>query len=268
MKSNLISKVAVFVGTSLLASSLWAGNLQVSGSSTILPIMEAAKGAYKKHSGDSLKLKGGGSSGGVKLLLKGKVDVAMASRGLKSRESSKGAIAHTIGRDGIGVAVHNSVDVSDLKVEDLKAIFSGKKTNWKDFGGQDLSIQLSGPNRKHGTHGAFLSAVGLKKKLSKSCKQKVEHTDTFAAVASTPGAIGWVPLGDLANNSKYKVKALKINGIDPLVSNVKSGSYPIVRPLNLVTKGAATGAAKKLIDWVLSPAGQAFVTQKGFVAAK
>lgn len=269
-KSQLLSKsILAAAALTLIPAQLSAKEkLQVVGSSTIMPIAKEASKAFAKKTKKIVIVKGGGSSFGVKHALADK-GLGMASRSLKGKETAKGAVGSVIGQDGIALAVNVDNKVKNLTKEQITKIFAGEITNWKEVGGHDGAIELLGPNKDHGTHGAFVSIMKLKGKLAKSFKGFKAHRQTMFNVQKKKNAIGWMPLGNfqqfVVHKKQFKANAIVVDGVEPVVANVTNGTYPIVRPLNLVTKGQPTGLAKEFIDFILSPEGQELIAKHDFV---
>ena len=154
----------------------------------------------------------------------------------------------------------------------MAAILScSRKEDKEDFGKR--SISLISREEGSGTRGAFVELFGIEQK--NSAGQKVDMTSEAAdvtnstevmltSVAGNKGAAGYVSLGSLGDS----VKALKIDGTYPSVANIKTGSYKVSRPFNIVTKEAGVSdVAEDFIRFILSSDGQAVVESAGYIAA-
>jgi phosphate transport system substrate-binding protein len=242
--------------------------LKVTGSTTVLPIAQAAADAYMKdHATADIQVTGGGSSVGVQSLGEGTADIGMSSRDLKSEEKTKypSLVATTIANDGIAVIVHPSNSVSGLTMAQLKDIYKGNITSWKDVGGPDMTIVVIGRDSASGTREFFSEKVMNKEDFVATQLEKNSNGAVKQTVAQTPGAIGYVGLGYL--DSAVKAVPIIVNGtpVEPTIQNVVAKTYPIARPLIMITRGAPAGLAKEYIDYILSPAGQTIVSNEGFV---
>jgi len=250
-------------------------DITYSGSSTIgTGVLKdgGAVAAFEKKSGKKFKsVDIPGSGKGVQALIEGKVDLAGASRPLKAEEKKAGLSATTIGYDAIAVFVHKSNPVKNLTKEQLKGIFTGKITNWKEVGGKNAPIV---PNTeiiagKRATIEMFQDHVmdgaqyGKFKEVDLPRDQIVELTKQENGICSVSLGL----LASLSKEEKAKVKAISVAGSEPTDSNVQSGAYLISRPLLLVTKGLAKGEVKDFISFILSAEGQAIV-EKNFVAVR
>lgn len=241
--------LAVFSMVSFSTLS-FAGEIIYEGSSTVGKFIREAAKVYKDS---TFKINTRTESGGgEKCAADGSCDVGGVARDVKKEILDKGVVATTVGRDAISVIVNKSNPVSSLTSAQLKDIFSGKITNWKDVGGSDQPIKVLITAKNSATNKVFakiiLQGAAYKGKVTKP-DSKIVRT-----VGGNKSAIGQISLAFI--KGKTDVKAIKPDGQEASVNNP---CYPITRPLNLVTKGAPSGEAKKFIDWALSPAGQKVV---------
>ena len=238
-----------------------SGKVSMSGSTSMEEIAKAlAEGFNAKYPDVAIDVQLGGSSTGIKNAQEGVSDIGNVSRALKDTET--GLDAETIALDGIAVIVNTANSVEDLSIEQILKIYTGEIKNWKDLGGDDAEIQVVGREAGSGTRDGFESVVGIED----NAKHDQELTSTGAvqtAVASTPGAIGYVSLANVDDT----VKALKVGGVSPAIETVQDGSYTLQRPFVMVTK---TGAdlrpeVKAFLDFALGDEGQSIVSQIGLV---
>lgn len=272
MRKKLLSILTAAVIT---LPSVALADISYSGSSTIgTGVLKegGAVAAFEKKTGrkfSSVDIPGSGK--GIMALMDGKVDFAGASRTLKPEEKKAGLSATTIGYDAVAVFVHASNPVKNLTKEELKGIFTGKITNWKEVGGKNAPIV---PNTeiiagKRATIEIFQEKVMSGAQYGKF-KEIDLPRDQIVELAKQENGICSVSLGLLASLSKTekdKVKAISVAGSDPSDKNVQSGAYIISRPLLLVTKGLPKGEVKEFISFILSPEGQAIV-EKNFVPVR
>jgi len=249
-----------------------AGTVTVKGSDTMVILSQRWAEEYmKKNAGKKVQVTGGGSGTGIAALQNGTTDIANASRAIKESETAKirerfnVLPAETpVAKDGVALYVNEANPVSQLTIEQVKAIYLGDVTNWKDVGGPSAPIVLYSRENSSGTYVFF--------------KEEVLGNDDFAAQAQTlPGtaavvnAVAKEKHGIGYGGAAYAkgVKEVKIVGKDgqgylPNAENVKSGRYALSRPLYMYTRGQPAGEAKQFIDFCLSPDGQAIVTQVGY----
>ena len=210
-----------------------------------------------------------GSSAGITALINGEVHIAMSSRHLKSSElaSKPTLIENHIADDALAVVVHPTNIITQLSIPQVKSIYNGTFTNWNQVGGPNLAIVLYGRDTTSGTYEAFYELVMGKTAFSASVNELNSNGAVHDAVMGAPGGVGYVGLGYLDSG----IKAINIQNatsglyITPNAANVIAKTYPISRPLFLITDGQPTGLAKDFIDFVLSGCGQKIVQEQGFV---
>ena len=242
--------------------------ISVSGSTTVQPLAEKLAEAFMtENTGIRIDVQGGGSSVGVKAAGQGTSDIGMASREIKESELAEFPNLNVIviARDGIAIVANPVVAVDDLTIEQVRDIFSGKITNWKDLGGEDQNIIVVSREEGSGTRGAFEELVmGKDALITASAILQPSNGSIRTTVSTTPYSIGYMSFGYLDDT----IKAISIGGIAPTEPNAADGSYPIVRPLNMLTNGEPTGAVKAFLDFILSDAGQKLVVEDGYIPVK
>ncbi|MBW3615401.1 MAG: phosphate ABC transporter substrate-binding protein [Actinobacteria bacterium] len=250
--------------------------LRVSGSTTVNPVAVDASEVLRTGGMKITVDSQGGSAGGIAQLGRGQVDIAMTSKPVTAAERemfpSVDFVATEIGQDAVGIVVRREVadaGVTNLTKDEARAIFEARVTNWKRLDGPDLKVFVYDKEPGRGTR------EQLDKYLygSDGKAPPPPQSDNFAIVGgneetrakllSTPGSVG--PLSTSFIAGYPKLAAVALDGIEPTVDNVRDGSYPMSRPLFLVTNGAATGAAKRFIDYVLSDEGQGLVRKHGYL---
>jgi len=243
-------------------------SISVAGSTTVQPLAELFAEAFMaQHPEVDITVQGGGSGVGVKSIGEGTVDIGMASREIKQEEldTYTDMKVFVIARDGIAAVVHPEVAVDDLTVEQIRGIFAGEIANWSELGGPDKAILVVSREEGSGTRAAFEEMVmGEEAKIVGTAILQPSNGAVRTTVATTPDSIGFLSFGYLDES----VKALKVNGVEPNEANAANGSYPVVRPLNMMTKGEPTGAVKAWLDYILSEEGQAIVADEGYLAVK
>jgi len=238
------------------------GELQLAGSSTVQPLAQSLAEAFMgMHPDVEIDVQGGGSSVGVKSAAEGTTPIGNASRALKDSEKEEypDLIAHTIARDGIAIAVHPDVPVDGLSLDEVQQIFAGEITNWSEVGGPDENMIVVSREEGSGTRGAFEDMVmGDDALIVDTALLQPSNGAVKTTVSSTPYSIGFVSFGYLDDS----VKALAIDGVEATVANAMNESYPVVRPLNMVTKGEPEGLAKEFLDFIMSDEGQEIVAEE------
>ncbi|MBO5367140.1 phosphate ABC transporter substrate-binding protein [Methanocorpusculum sp.] len=239
--------------------------ISIAGSTTVLPVAQAAAEEYmNQHSNADIQVSGGGSGVGATSVIGGTADIGMLSRDLKASEKEGNTLKEfVVGKDGIALVGHPSNTVSDLSLEQVKAIYQGTITNWKDLGGADSEIVLIGRDSSSGTREFFTEFVLNKEDAAKEMQELNSNGAVAQAVSITPGAIGYVSL-EYVDDS---LKAFSIGGVAPTVDNVISGIYEINRPLLMVTNGEPEGLAADYLAFILSEEGQQILKDSGFIPA-
>jgi phosphate transport system substrate-binding protein len=242
----------------------------IDGSTTVGPIAKAFAEYYMGMNKDvNITVSESGSGNGAKSLINSVCDIGDMSRFMKDDEFKaaveKGVFPtfHVVALDGLPILVHPGNPVSSLTIEQVRDIYMGKITNWKEVGGPDKKIVMISRDTNSGTYETFEEKVMNKEKIAESAEYVGSNGAVRARVQSTPAAIGYAGLGFVDNT----VKALTINGVYPSKKTVISGKYPIARPLYMVTNGypAMGSHVYQFITIYLSPKGQEIVERIGFV---
>jgi phosphate transport system substrate-binding protein len=221
----------------------------VTGSTTILPIAEvAAEDYHTAHPDEDVLVSGVGSSAGIENVSSGTSDIGTSSRELKDAELDLGLVDTPVAYDAIAVIVNPSNPVTSLTKAQVKAIFQGGITNWREVGGPDLDIGLVNRDEASGTREAFGKIVLDGERFDPTAVILPGTGQVRSVVAQAPSAIGYISLGFVTDD----VKAVAVDGVAAAEETVVSGTYPIQRVLHMFTKGAPTGLAKRYIDFVLS----------------
>jgi phosphate transport system substrate-binding protein len=246
-----------------------AGNIRIDGSTTVLPIAQKVSEAYmKEHPDVTISVSGGGSGNGIKGIIDGTVDIGDSSRFIKQEEVKlaveKGGypVPFAIGYDCIVPVVHPANPVSNLTLEQLKAIYKGDVTNWKELGGQNLKIVVISRDTSSGTYEVWEEKVMKKERVSPAAMLQASNGAIVQAISSNKFAIGYIGLGYVNKG----VKPLTVNGIHGNEATTLNGTYPISRPLFMFTRGWPAGDTLSFINYVLlGQKGQKLVKEAGFV---
>ncbi len=237
--------------------------ITVAGSTSVEPFAELLAEEYMSaHRNSHIYVQGGGSSAGIEAAKTHSANIGMSSRSLLPDE--KNLYSVTIAQDAIAIIVNPQNTVQDLSLEQVRAVFSGNVTNWKQVGGRDHPIVLVNREEGSGTRESFQKFVMGKQDVSLDSLVQDSNGAIRQVVSNDPNAIGYISLG-LVNP---KVRALTISGIQPTVENIEAGKYTLVRPFLFVLDGPPSAEVKAFIDFVLSSTGQDLLSKEGLVTVQ
>ena len=259
---------ATFVGCGSNEDNNKASNgdsvtISISGSTSVGPLMEKIQEKYEEENSNvTLEIQQNGSGAGIKDVISGISEIGMSSRELKDEEKTS-VQGTTVAYDGIALLVNPNNPVKNISLDDVRKIYTGEITNWKELGGKDSPIVVVSREEGSGTRDAFQEIVGYK---SEELKKDATISDGSGAVKTTvagnENAIGFASFEYIDNT----VSALSVNDVEPTAENVKAGQYKISRPFILVTKeDTLTEEGQKLIDFVLSNEGQQIVEENKLI---
>jgi phosphate transport system substrate-binding protein len=244
----------------------------VDGSTTVGPIAKAFAEYYMdKHPDVNITVSESGSGNGAKSLINSACQIATLSRKMKSEEidaaKAKGVqpVEHVVAMDGLAVIVHPSNPVDDLTIEQIREIYMGEISNWKQLGGPDQKIVIISRDTNSGTYETWQQLVMKSERIS----DRAEYVGSSGAirqrVMSTEGAIGYVGLAFLEG-----VKAVKVKGVEPAPETVLDKSYPISRPLFMYTNGEPAEGTnlKAFLDLYKTDDGRAIIDEQGYVSIR
>ena len=231
-----------------------AQRLVLTGASTIAPLVaEIGKRFEETHPDLRVDVQTGGSSRGVRDAREGLADIGMVSRALKESESD--LTSYLIGLDGITMIVHKDNPVTELTTEQIIAIYTGKIRDWGEVGGKPGRIVIENKAEGRSTLELFLDHFKLTSPQITADVVVGDNEQAIKVIVGNPLAIGYVSIGAAVYSADtgLPIKPLPLNGIKPTVEAVKEKKFPIVRELNLVVKGEATGLPKEFITFAQSP---------------
>ena len=267
MKTRLFFLVLAMMLVAGFTGTVLAKTLEIKGSTTVLPIAQKAAEEFMKIYPDvTVSVSGGGSGNGIKAIIDGTTDIADSSRFIKQKEVAlaveKGVypVPFGVAYDCIVPVVHPSNPVSDLTLDQLKAVYEGKIKSWKKLGGPDKSIVVISRDTSSGTYEVWEKIVMKKARVYPGALLQASNGSVAQAVAKNRYAIGYVGLSYLNKD----LKAIKVNGEAPSLENAVS--FLISRVLYMFTKGWPTGTTLKFINYMMHPRkGQKIVSEVGYI---
>jgi phosphate transport system substrate-binding protein len=274
LRTWLIVALAVLASVALGCgnSSNCAGEnkkLVLTGASTIAPLAtEIGKRFESLHPGVRVDVQTGGSARGASDTRQGLNDIGMVSRPLNADE--KDLLAFPIANDGVSVILHKSNPVANLTDAQIIDIYTGKITNWKDVGGPDAPITVVNKAEGRSTLELFCHHFKLKNSGIKAHVVIGDNEQGIKTVAGNPNAIGYVSIGTAEFDIEHgtSIKLLPIGGVAATSENVANGTFPLSRPLNLITKGPPEGLVKEFIDFASSDKVHDLIREQSFVPLK
>lgn len=266
--SIMIGIVTVGCGKGVDRQNSNSNSVTISGSTSVGAVMEPLVEEYKKSEGKGadIEVQQIGSSSGIKNTIDGTSEIGMTSRDLKEGEKQANLKETQIAIDGIAVITNKENKVKDLTMEQIKGIYTGKITNWKEVGGDNSSIVVVSREDGSGTREGFETIVGYAaEELVNSAIISDGSGNIKTTVAGNKNSIGYISLGYV----NKEVNSISISGVEATVDNVKSNKYPILRPFLLVNKPKGlSDKGQAFIDYILSEDGQKVVEEHGFVGVK
>lgn len=263
---------ASFLLLTLVALAMPKQRVTIKGSDTMVILVQRWSELYPDKKNVEFQVTGGGSGTGVAALINGTTDICSSSRPIKKDEVAQlekkfgyKGLEIRVAMDGLAIYVHKDNPVKQLSLAQIKDIFTGKFTNWKDVGGLNKPILLYSRENNSGTYEFFKELVLNKQDFASNTQHMAGTAALINAVSNDPNSIGF---GGAAYAKNVKAIAVSKDGsgkgVVPSDKAINSGEYPISRFLYFYLNQKPSGNIKKFIDWVISPAGQKVVTEVGY----
>ena len=241
-----------------------SGSVSTDGSTSMEDVIGALGEQFKADTGVSVSYNPTGSGSGIEAVANGTCDIGLASRALKDEEKAKGLTETTVALDGIAIIVNSANTVTDLSIEQIADIYTGKINDWSEVGGEAGTIARIIRESGSGTRDGFESITGTED----ACLSDQELSSTGAvieAVRTTPGAIGYASLS--AVKDQEGITVLTVGGVAPSEETVLDGTYAIQRPFVFVTRSdeALSDAAQAFFDFATSTDANDLIAKAGAV---
>lgn len=249
-KTIIIIMLCMIVGFVVGCGNQTQNKITVVGSTALQPLVEKAATEYQKEHGGNITVQGGGSGTGLSQVQEGAVQIgdsdvfAQQQNGIRANE----LVDHKVAVAGIAPIVNQKVKVKNITMQQLREIFEGQITNWKQLGGQNQKIVVINRSKGSGTRVTFESDVMNGREMMNAQEQDSNGT-VQQIVANTPGAISYISFAYLRSQG---IHPLKIDGVQPTTKNVATNKWKIWSYEHMYTKGQPTGETKKFLKYMLS----------------
>lgn len=256
----------LFLALFLARSGLAVDVIRINGSGNGLHMMKPLTQAYAKAHPDVQFEMGKplGSSGSIKALLGGALDIALTSRALKPEETTAGVTLHQYGQTPLAIVANQDVCKKEVTTQELVDFYAGKTANWPD--GKPVRLILrpvdDADSKVVRTLSPAMDAAMTSAQQRPGMTVAVTDPEAVAAIARTPGALGASGLAGVIVE-QMPLNVMSLNGVAPTLEALAKGDYPLVKSLDIVTLGPLPEPVKKFLAFVYSQEGRGIAQAVG-----